>query len=319
MTITAKIIADSVSIYGKRITTMQLRYPRFIHAEELTHRVIYTEPGVYFEEVVLPDGVMYDKNLSRNASSSRAIPVERLIQDILDDTAMPIHWGANQKGMQADEENNAKVTVDGVSMWNHAAWLESRDSQIKYARAFSEAGYHKQIVNRLLEPFSHINVVVTATEWSNFFALRDHEKAQPEIRELAVKMKQAMEESIPVLLLQPGEWHLPYVSTAELEENGLEVATKLSVARCASVSYKTVDGQLMTIERAVDLYDKLFADSPIHASPAEHQATPDDKKTDLGNNLIWKNSSLHGNFTGWIQYRKTLPNENVTSDNVEVT
>ena len=161
MTITAKIIADSISPAGARLTTLQLRYPRFIHAEFMTHRMF-----------------------SRNASSSRAIPVERLIQDVLDDPAMPVFWGKNQPGMQAREDHHALVGGEGVSGYDHfddsitreAAWLISRGIAIQHAREFAKAGYHKQIVNRLLEPFSHINVVVTATEWENFFVAAGPEK-----------------------------------------------------------------------------------------------------------------------------------------------
>jgi hypothetical protein len=204
MTITAKIIADSVSPQQVRLTTIQLRYPRFIHAEFMTHRVF-----------------------SRNASSSRAIPVDRLIKDVMEDPAMPIYWGKNQKGMQAEQECDTPVQYgiiprsNHIGAWNEAAyitneeaWLKARDNAVGMARAFTQAGYHKQIVNRLLEPFCHINVVVTATEWSNFFALRDHEGAQPEIRELAQWMKEAMKRSTPHRL-EPGDWHVPYLTEEE--------------------------------------------------------------------------------------------------------
>ncbi|MES0134539.1 FAD-dependent thymidylate synthase [Mesorhizobium sp. M0016] len=298
MTISAKIIADSIPNAGKRITTMQLRYPRFVHAEFMTHRVF-----------------------SRNASSSRAIPVERLIQDIIDDTAMPIHWGKNQPGMQADEEHDAPVyvsVVDGmVSARDHdEAWNKARDKAIEFARAFDEAGYHKQIVNRLLEPFSHINVVVTATEWSNFFGLRRHSGAQPEIRELADCMIEAMLGSKPVKL-GPGQWHVPYVADNDKEiwdygiANNLDLKTlaiKLSVARCARVSYLTHDGKKPDIASDLALYDRLVGSEPLHASPAEHQATPDAFNP---YNEVWQEPHLHGNFVGWVQYRKTLPNENI--------
>lgn len=308
MTISAKIIADSISDDGVRIATMQLRYPRFVHAEFMTHRVF-----------------------SRNASSSRAIPVERLIQDIIDDTAMPIHWGKNQPGMQAKPESEpvTKVWHDGgycmPGYWDefdcNKKWSEARNNAIAMARAFNEAGYHKQIVNRLLEPFSHINVVVTATEWANFFGLRRHPDAQPEIRELADKMFDAMQASTP-RLLEPGYWHLPYITAddwewwkAEMCKRGLSGATyealksdiiKVSVARCARVSYLTHDGKKPDIYDDLKLYDRLVGAAPLHASPAEHQATPD-----IYLNMGWMERHLHGNFVGWVQYRKTLPNENI--------
>jgi hypothetical protein len=320
MTISAKMIAGSVSPEGIKLTTMQLRYPRFIHAELMTHRVF-----------------------SRNASSSRAIPVERLIQDIINDTAMPIHWGKNQKGMQADEE--CATTIDlSDTLWgdqygyakNHTAWLLARDQAIDMARAFSEAGYHKQIVNRLLEPFSHINVLVTSTEWKNWFGLRAHPDAQPEIQELARCMAIAMATGIwqP---LAPGEWHLPYVDfynviggsedlsqmdqyAIEHELDLIDVARRVSVARCARVSYLTHDGAKPSIKADLALYDQLVGSHPIHASPAEHQATPDTQHIVVDASegpsarkavKKWDNWHLHGNFKGWIQHRKTLPNENL--------
>lgn len=243
MTITAKIVADSTTCDGIRLTTMQLRYPRFIHAEFMTHRVF-----------------------SRNASSSRAIPVERMIQDVLDDPAMPVHWGKNQPGMQAREEHDAPIdnpfALDFTvlepkpPLSSKEAWLWARDDAIDWARRFAKAGYHKQIVNRLLEPWLHINVVVTATEWDNFFELRLHEDAQPEIHELARQMKLAMDQSYPAVLM-PGAWHLPYVTrkdwTQTYEITGLggsrkdidaryDLLRKISVARCARVSYLTHDG-----------------------------------------------------------------------------
>jgi len=310
MTITAKIIADSTSPDNIRLTTMQLRYPRFIHAEFMTHRVF-----------------------SRNASSSRAIPVERLIQDIIDDTAMPIHWGKNQKGMQADEENHNLIEypdhidrgLNNGRPWT--AWGEARDRAVEMARAFDAAGYHKQIVNRLLEPFSHINVVVTSTDWANFFALRDHKDAQPEIQALAGAMRLGMGHSTP-RPLNPGEWHLPYITEEDYHvvvgshrDGGSTDLRKISAARCARVSYMTHDGKRPRVDADLKLYDQLMGGEIVHASPTEHQATPDDRGTTgpviPGRPLIrtnWLNPRLHGNLEGWIQHRKLIPNENQTEE-----
>lgn len=276
-TISAKVIADSVNGHGDRLTTMQLRYPRFIHAEFMTHR-----------------------QFSRNASSSRAVPVARLITDIIKDPAMPLHWGKNQKGMQADEECDTLITgvqADGkhVAVSNKQAWLMAMECAIEFARSFDEAGYHKQIVNRLLEPFSHINVIVSATEWSNFFALRLHKDAEPHMRMLAEEMLKAMEESVP---REAGlnYIHAPYAGDLTLQQDKLPA----SVARCARVSYLTHDGKEPDLESDKALALKLIGSHPLHASPAEHQAWPDDRR---------ESRSMWGNFTGWIQYRKTLPGE----------
>lgn len=286
MTITAKIIADSISPQGIRLTTMQLRYPRFIHAEFMTHRVF-----------------------SRNASSSRAVPVKKLIEDVRRDPAHPIHWGMNQPGMQSREELKASERVQ-----TERAWVAAMNEAITCAELMVEAGAHKQIVNRLLEPFSHINVVVTATEWANFYALRRHEDAQPEIKALADAMWDAQQTSKPNLL-QPGVWHLPYVTEQEWHDTirsvfAVDDLKKVSVARCARVSYTTHDGKPTTIEEDLALYDRLVGSQPLHASPAEHQATPDQEGYDIAfERKYWCCPERHGNFRGWIQYRKTLPGE----------
>lgn len=263
MTITATVIADSIADGCPRITTLQLRYQRFIHSEVMTHRAF-----------------------SRNASSSRAIPVERLIHDVLDDPAMPIYWGSNKPGMQAGEELPSGDRV----------WLMQRDAAIYGARHLAEMGYHKQIVNRILEPFAHINVLVTATAdaYAHFFALRDHPDAQPEIAALARAMREAMAGSEPQELLD-GEWHLPYID--EFDTSGLwnldfEQVMQVSAARCASVSYKTVDGKPMTVDKALAIYDKLAGSDPIHASPFEHIARPDPS-----------NGAGCRNFDRWHQWR----------------
>lgn len=312
MTIEAKIIKDSISPAGKRITTFQLRYPRFIHAEAKTHRKIVID-GVEYEQTI-DMGFMDDPKLSRNASSSRAIPVERMIEDLRRDPAMPVYWGANQKGMQAavelDGDNRHHAMVD---------WLEAMESAIKYAQRMMERGLHKQIANRILEPWAHINVVVTATDYENFYALRRHSDAQPEIKVLADCMWLAQNQNTPELL-QPGDWHLPYVTDEDLNavvrghwgdtHNFMDQIKKVSVARCARVSYLTHDGRQTTVEEDIALYDRLVGGMPLHASPAEHQATPDEKWTDsFGHAGSWKHPEEHGNFTGWRQYRKMLPGE----------
>ena len=304
MTITARVIEDSIGAKSPRLTTLQLKYPRFIHAELMTHRVF-----------------------SRNASSSRAIPVEKMIQNILDDTAMPIHWGKNQPGMQAHEEQDALVFgscgyLDMVGSTREEAWCEARDRAIEIATDFHNAGYHKQIVNRLLEPFMHIDVIVTATDYENFFWLRRHPDAQPEIKALADAMFKAMEASTPKLL-SSDEWHLPYVTVTERAfvnsaENTIfssvptrtEDLIKASVARCARVSYLTHDGKSPSAHADMALYTRLVGSEPLHASPAEHQARPDQQIWSTFDTPIWENPHLSGNFEpGWIQYRKTLPGE----------
>lgn len=299
MTISAKVIADSISGYsGHRITTFELEYPRFIHSEFMTHRLF-----------------------SRNAASSRAIPVKRAIEIIRENTAMPIHWGKNQPGMSAKEECNNLIAIKHQRISREGAWNQIRDQAIVTAEGFEAAGYHKQIVNRLLEPFTHIKVILTATDFDNFYWLRNHADAQPEIHELASKMLDAIRPSIPVLL-RPGQWHLPYYKDGYWIEkdatDSLEDAIAISSSCSAQVSYRRLDDSL---EKARDIYKRLVETEPVHASPFEHQATPIPKYNTA---YLWKyftkwwpegvthirkdGTICSGNFSGWIQNRQLLKN-----------
>ncbi|HET8687071.1 MAG TPA: FAD-dependent thymidylate synthase, partial [Methanosarcina sp.] len=232
----AKIIADSICD-GKRITTFELEYPRFVHAEFMTHRLF-----------------------SRNAASSRAIPVSRMLELVTERPATFVHWGKNQAGMQANEEMDEVTRAGAKEHWRRAALQASH-----IAESLSILGAHKQIVNRLLEPFQMMKVVCTATEWDNFLYLRNHKDAQPEIHELASVMWEAMKKSTPEELF-PGEWHTPYVDHArrgesalcpnellycKLDEMGLvtewltkEEALIVSASCCAQVSYRRQDDSL---------------------------------------------------------------------------
>lgn len=284
MTISAQIVADSISPTGKRITTMQLRYPRFIHAEAKTHRVIRIDDAEY--EFLQEIGFMDDENLSRNASSSRAIPVQKMIQDVIDDPAMPVAWGSNKPGMQAGEELAHWPIVKEV-------WLEARDAAVEFANEMMNLNAHKQIVNRLLEPFGHISVVVTATEWDNFFDLRCHEAADPTMRALAEAMRVAMSESAPE---EHEGWHLPYVDLDESWVLGMTVEqlATISAARCARVSYLNHDGTSPDIEKDMALATMLR--DMKHMSPFEHQA----RVTGDEGTALW------GNLVGWDQFRKMI-------------
>lgn len=273
MTISVKVIEDSISEKNVRLTTLQLMYPRFIHSEFLTHRVF-----------------------SRNASSSRAIPVAKMIEQARTNPAMPIHWGTNQSGMQAKSELLPEMLERAKTEWIRAA-----ESAVEHAQTLMELGLHKQVANRVLEPFQHIHVIVTATEWVNFFELRTHTDAQPEFQELALQMKAAMINSIPTLL-KDNEWHLPYVT--DIDQSDVRAMNldskallKLSAARCARVSYLTHDGKAPDIDKDLALYDRLITMKPAHASPIEHQATPNNSK---------EYAYLQGNFIGWVQFRKLV-------------
>jgi len=302
--ISAKIIADSISsVNGKRITTFELEYPRFIHAEFLTHR-----------------------QFSRNAASSRAIPIEKVIEQVENNPAMPIHWGKNQSGMQAKEEVDQHDINLAIDHWE---WCIA--DSITGAEYLSKIGLHKQVVNRTLEPYQFIKVVCTATEFDNFFWLRCHEDAQPEIKELADCMYKAYMSNKP-FGLAPGEWHTPYVGHmdgggGQLEyyiedEDGGPIfltvgeALKVSASCCAQVSYRKTDTSL---EKALKIYDSLVSSKPVHASPFEHQASPISYGEDCSFDETWWNSwqdgithqDKHGQFwsgnlCGWIQYRQKI-------------
>lgn len=282
--IKAELVTDSVSQAGVRLSTFVLTYPRFIHSEFMTHRVI-----------------------SRNASSSRAIPVHKFIEAITQNPAMPIAFTKNCKGMQAHEE--IENQDDAVNVW-----LQARDAMMGFVQKLSDLGVHKQHANRLLEPFQHITVIASATDWNNFFGLRCHKDAQPEFQALASEMWKVYSQNDPKFLMN-GEWHLPFLSPEEHGElrqlffyqltsgeyfEKLKVLTKRSVARCARVSYNTHDGSSNTLEKDIELYDRLVAGEPLHASPTEHQAM-----------AMADKESQSGNFKGWKQYRKTLANENI--------
>lgn len=269
MTITVKVVADSISHGGRRLTTMQLMYPRFIHAEFMTHRAF-----------------------SRNASSSRAIPVAKIIDQVRNSPGMPMHWGQNQSGMQARQE--IQHVGAAKDLWNRAARYASI-----IAEEMAAIGLHKQVANRIMEPFQFMHVVVTATDWDNFFELRDHPDAEPNIEVLAKAMKVAMNASQPVLRLRnrysEASWHLPYVTQEERAagSNDPFFLAKLSTARCARVSYMNHDGTTPVIEKDIQLHNDLVAARPQHASPTEHQGYPMPAPTQRCKN-----------FTGWVQYRE---------------
>lgn len=257
-----KIIEDSINISGNRITTYQLKYWRGIHSELMTHRVF-----------------------SRNASSSRAIPIEKMISQVRTDPAGPVHWGLNQKGMQAYSELPSDKIEVAKALWKQAA-----NSAADQAEHMNVLGLHKQVVNRVLEPFQYIHVVLTATEFNNFFDLRDHPAAQPEIQELAIEMRKAMEVSIPKTLMS-GRWHIPYIMEHERHVYPIETLLKISTARCARVSYITHGETSVSVENDVILHDRLVGSVPIHASPTEHQA------------MACSDTTWYKNFRGWKMYR----------------
>lgn len=274
-----KIIADSCNKYGARLTTIETEYPLFIHAQVMTHRVF-----------------------SRNAQSSRAVPTAKLLE-ILSENNVVLDFAKNQAGMEAGELLNDKEMVDA-----RRTWKDAKTTAIVTAKALNKIGVHKQWVNRLLMPFMNIKVIITATEWDNFFKLRLGHDAQPEIQELARLIKESMDKSKPQLL-EKDDWHLPYVTDADyIATTDVTVLRIISAARCSRVSYMNHDKSNPNIDADISQADSLWSNG--HFSPFEHQATI--VKQELDTNTKWEKGITHmtkngqlwsANFRGFIQSR----------------
>lgn len=297
--ISATVLLDSISGSGNRMTTFELEYPRIIHGEFMTHRA-----------------------LSKNAASSRAIPIDKAIEHAINKPAFPVYWGKAQRGMQADEQ-----LTGGDLELAKKLWQKGIDQNIELVKEFDNIHTHKQIASRWLETGQLFKVIVSGTDYDNLLWLRNDKAAQPEFRELARVMQECFNLSVPNLL-RGGEWHLPFIDAVRLEsgvliyldsngeELALEDAKKISTSCSAQISYRKLDD---TKEKALDLYSRLFSGEKKHMSPTEHQATP---IISTGVNVPWdfmtweegithvdRSGMLHsGNLTGWIQYRQTLPN-----------
>lgn len=299
----AKIIADSISPKGHRLTTFEVEVHRFVLAEFNTHRVF-----------------------SRNSASSRAIPVTKQLARVTEDPAFPIKWPAEQAGMQGGAEltgwdleqaqavfryfqdettANIRHYLQAVSDQYGISWDDPDPERIKELKSHT---LHKSLLNRLIEPIMWHKIIVTAAEYENYFRQRVSPLAQPEI-EVAAAAMQALMESEPVEL-EFGEWHTPYISAEEREENDVEVTKRVSVARCARVSYLTHDG-VRDIDVDLDLYEKLVSANPPHWSPTEHVATPDPDNVfniyeyvhEIEDSVPVGQVPVLGNFVGWRQMR----------------
>ena len=294
MTINATVVADSISSEGKRVVTVEVEFPRIILAEVNTHKI-----------------------MSKNYSSTRAIPIMTQLELIANNPAMPVFYGKNQSGMVAEKEldNLGKSQADCVI-------LDMLDYVSKGVEKLHKIGLHKQSAGRYLEPWMHVKGVITSTEWENFFWLRDHPDAQPEFQILAHKIYDAINESNPNTLLS-GDWHVPYYregywAEGQFEE-GLDEALMISSSCTAQVSYRKSDSSL---EKAQVVYDRLnigSEDKPQHVSPTEHQCTPVRESSVLVNNIsdpdTWENGVtayhkelgfMSGNLSGWVQHRQLI-------------
>jgi hypothetical protein len=257
MTTTARIIADSIGFGCPRLTTVLVRFPHVILPQSLTHRVF-----------------------ARSTSSSRAIPIKRIIAEVEADPFIPSEWRyAADRGMQPGELMSYGDDDDALYEWRSAC-----DSAVQHASILANYGAAKEHVNRLLEPFAHVSMVITATEWENFFDLRLDSHSQIEIRDLAKAIRDAMDASTPKRLAF-GDWHSPF-----------DPDPMRSAACCARTSYNRHDGSERTVDADMQLADMLRADK--HMSPFEHQAR------------IGAGPCMSGNFAGhWVQQRKLVEAE----------
>lgn len=298
--ISATVLKDSTNWLGSRLTTLVLTYPRYIHGEFMTHRVF-----------------------SKNSASSRAIPISKMIQEIQDNTVYPM-WTKKAKGMQGEIITDEKIINE-----LDADWYFIRDWLIGEVIYLDTKGVHKQNANRLLESFQYIKVICTGTDWDNFFELRDHKDAMPEIQELAKAIKEVLKNSTPEYL-EPHRWHLPFSDkmnkeeiikqtgkylTAEQYDNKTSLEEiKIAVARCARISYNTFEGEI-DYKKDLELYERLVYANPKHLSPTEHIARVPEKNeleyfySGYDDYDKYYKGKYISNLNGWIQYRKLIEND----------
>lgn len=286
----AKVIADSVSPSGERLTTFVVNIWRPILAEFNTHRA-----------------------LSRSSASSRARPVTKILEEFTESDAGPVSWPAEKPGMSGGVELEGSDLLDAQLLFGNARSAvaslvnEYVDSRNKDGRL------HKSVLNRLLEFGLWQTIIVSATDWDNFFWLRCAEDAQPEFRVVALAMRYAYEQSVPVMV-DAGGWHLPLWAEngghesdwvdAGLLGDPVEIAKACSVARCARVSYMTHEG-VRDLNKDVVLFERLKEDQ--HLSPFEHVASP--WETNIQSIDVYgkmRTVPLLGNFVGWEQLRLSV-------------
>jgi len=289
MSYQARVLKDSINHLDTRLITIEVTMPRIVLAEFNTHRM-----------------------LSRSSASSRAIKIEKMLKMTREHPYIPEKWGKNQKGMQAYQDLLPEEAMEAEKVW-----LEARDLAVKQVEKLLEIGVHKQTTNRLLEPFMWHTIICTATEYDNFFHLRDHKEAHPAIQRPAKLIREAIKKSTPEFL-PIGKWHTPLLNIGMDDEEeqiisllGEEAPIKVSVGRCARVSYLTHDG-VRDFNKDIKLYDRLMGN--FHMSPLEHVATPYDPTNDEHRNVVMvklvnPTDCWFGNFKSWVQYRKLIPGE----------
>ena len=258
----------------------------------------------------LANGITVHNCFSRNASSSRAIPVKRMIEQVENNPVIPPKVFMNQKGMVGDTEADEATTTAF-----HVLWKEAAENACKTAEMMNKLGIHKQHINRILEPFQFIHVIVTATEWDNFFDLRLAPDAQPEMQDLANaiynEMHKFKDEEFGYIISYDGGGSLcsvlngdymlitvPYITADDCELLGDDydflTLMKISAARCARVSYNNHDGSKPDIHKDLELFERLYKGG--HMSPLEHTCL---------RNIDYVQSA---NLMGWESLRYLLEN-----------
>ena len=239
----ATVLARSCHEDGECVlTTWELVYPRYIHAEVMTHRMF-----------------------SRNAASSRATPTATLLKEVSENPVFFDSLTTNQHGMVGGAELSEDKAREFREEWEQLA------AEVAHVVAGWKDKYNlsKQILNRALEPFLPIRTIVTATEVDNFFELRLAPDAQPEIQSLAKAMKESMEKVEP-RRLRPGQMHLPYIDDESLKIVADIDNAVTSIAACARVSVVRGDGRHTTLTEDTAFVERLAKAG--HLSPFEHVA-----------------------------------------------
>lgn len=251
-TVVGSCIATCLAKTGP-VYTFELVYPRVIHGEFMTHRVF-----------------------SRNAMSSRATPAMTLISDVLEHPYMPKYLLGNKSGMVGEDTLTEDQKQQFLGEYNHLIGYTCQK-----AIEMAKLGVHKNLINRLIEPFSFMKTIVTATDWDNFFKLRLAPDAEPnmqdlakaiqdsmvEVDELAYKCKSTLYTDCDCLYTGTTYYHLPYIREDELDQDALKLMM-VSAARCARVSYLTHEGKNPTFDEDLKLFFKLSEGG--HYSPMEH-------------------------------------------------
>lgn len=282
----AKIITDSISEYGDRVTSFEITFHRFVLSEFNTHCVF-----------------------ARNSASSRAIPVSKQLEKYTNDPAYPISWPAEQKGMSGGHQLEGKDLEDAMNLFFQLNAKTAEALRLYVEEHEPEHRLHKSVLNRLMEPMQSHTALVTAGSYENFFDLRVNPAAQPEIKAVAELMQEIYRKNDPKVL-KNGEWHLPYIREDDATDGSYDLR-KISSMRSARLSYLTQNG-IRDLSEDNARYGDLVNSG--HWSPLEHICTPmyynrqfvDFPDPDTGIILPGRTLPNIGKFIGFLQWRHVV-------------